>query len=68
MNEEEKNKAERENNRVCPRCREGFHCDEAEGCWCEKLALDRATLKFLRTNYLDCLCENCLISFQVNRN
>lgn len=54
--------------RVCPRCGQVFSCDVREGCWCEKLTLDQETLKVLRTNYLDCLCENCLKTFQVTKN
>lgn len=68
MNQEEKKEPEKETNRVCPRCGEGFHCDEAEGCWCEKISLDRATLRFLRMNYIDCLCQNCLLTFQMSSN
>jgi len=55
-------------NKVCPRCQAGFHCTVQEGCWCEKVALDQQALKKLRTNYIDCLCENCLNTFQASKN
>lgn len=69
MNEEEKKEeGDKPVNRKCPRCQQGFHCDESEGCWCEKVSLDQATLKFLRMNYIDCLCANCLNTFMVSKN
>lgn len=68
MQEEDKKKEDKDINRNCPRCKAGFHCDEQEGCWCEKLTLDQATLKFLRMNYIDCLCENCLKTFDLGKN
>lgn len=52
----------------CPRCHATFFCDVREGCWCETVPLDQETLKFLRTNYIDCLCPACLKQFQNHKN
>lgn len=55
-------------NKVCPRCNTDFRCDVKEGCWCEKVDVSRDTLKKMRQDYIDCLCENCLKAFEADKN
>lgn len=54
--------------KVCPRCKQAFQCQVEAGCWCEKLNLHRDVLKKLRQEYIDCLCESCLKSFETHKN
>ena len=45
----------------CSRCNKPFTCcNEKPGCWCETLILDTTTLNKLRTEFADCLCQDCL--------
>jgi hypothetical protein len=48
----------------CPRCGKIFSCEGTKDCWCEQLQLDKKLLEFLRQNYSDCLCLECLESLQ----
>lgn len=54
-------------NKICPRCHGSFHCDVKEGCWCENVTLGKDTLKKLRRDYIDCLCEKCLKTFEATK-
>lgn len=49
--------------KICPRCRKEFNCNEEEGCWCEKIHLTSDMLSYLRLRYIDCLCSSCIESF-----
>jgi hypothetical protein len=48
----------------CSKCGAAFDCGGLFGCWCRDVKLDEATLKSLRANYADCLCPNCLKTFE----
>lgn len=43
---------------------EGFRYDEAKaGCWCENYELSLDTLKELKKEFENCLCESCLKTY-----
>lgn len=44
----------------CPRCHAIFECKHDSDCWCSKYDLTENVRVFLKSNYVDCLCENCL--------
>lgn len=44
----------------CPRCKATFECMHSKGCWCSKYSLTEELNSYLKENYKDCLCENCL--------
>ncbi len=46
--------------KTCPRCGKTFECVHAVDCWCVKVKLTDATKVFLKENYSDCLCKECL--------
>lgn len=50
--------------KMCERCGANFECQSA-GCWCERVALSPATLKWLGRTYVDCLCGACLSDFTI---
>lgn len=44
----------------CPRCHVIFECKHDSNCWCSKYNLTENVREYLKINYVDCLCENCL--------
>ncbi|MCC7332393.1 MAG: cysteine-rich CWC family protein [Flavobacteriales bacterium] len=55
----------------CSKCDKYFDCQNFEsGCWCENYQLSKETLAYLRKNYDNCLCQNCIVSLskQLNTN
>jgi len=47
--------------KICGACGNSFKCSAPRrGCWCESVAVDRATLAALREKFSDCLCPACL--------
>ena len=44
----------------CPRCNKEFECRHSADCWCSKYTLTDNIREFLKNNYENCLCENCL--------
>lgn len=44
----------------CPRCNATFECQHSATCWCAKYSLSENLKLFLKDNYSDCLCENCM--------
>ena len=49
----------------CSKCGKNFNCqNETRGCWCEQLHLSADTLTHLKENYDNCLCPQCLKSFE----
>ena len=49
----------------CSKCGEAFTCKHEEmGCWCERVKLSEETLKYLKEHYDNCLCPDCLGSFE----
>ncbi len=49
--------------KVCPRCGATFECrhDEIISCQCATVKLDAAQREYLKENYHDCLCHDCLL-------
>jgi iron complex transport system permease protein len=57
-------KPQEQRSKRCSLCGGEFPCCGGEpGCWCESVELTRETLVELRTIAEDCLCPNCLSSF-----
>lgn len=46
--------------KTCPRCGKTFECVHSVDCWCVKVKLTDATKAYLKENYSDCLCKECL--------
>ena len=46
--------------KTCPRCGKTFECVHSVDCWCVKVKLTDATKAYLKENYSDCLCKDCL--------
>ena len=45
----------------CSKCNIVFTCNDSEtSCWCNNYELTREQLSFLRENYDNCLCEQCI--------
>ncbi len=46
----------------CPECRIEFDCkhNKIVECHCSGVSLNEETLKYIKENYKDCLCNNCL--------
>jgi len=47
--------------KTCPGCGSAFDCLHHAGCWCMTLSLSKETLAWLKENYRDCLCRDCLL-------
>jgi len=51
----------------CPKCFSTFNCtNESQGCWCENVTLSLEKLQFLKENYTNCLCRDCLKAFEIS--
>ncbi|SEP11932.1 cysteine-rich CWC family protein [Niastella yeongjuensis] len=49
----------------CSKCETAFNCqNESRGCWCEEVQLSTRQLDYLKENYENCLCPNCLKEFE----
>ena len=46
--------------KTCPRCGKTFECVHSIDCWCVKVKLTDATKAYLKEQYSDCLCKDCL--------
>ena len=44
----------------CPRCNKEFECKHSATCWCSKYSISDNVRLFLKDNFSDCLCEDCL--------
>ena len=44
----------------CPRCNKEFECQHKATCWCSKYSISDNVRLFLKDNFSDCLCEDCL--------
>lgn len=50
----------------CSKCGKAFGCQaDSHGCWCEGYTLDAKTLEQLRSQYDNCLCPECLKTYEV---
>lgn len=54
--------------KVCPRCGAAFNCqhDTIASCHCASVGLDTLQREFLKENYPDCLCHDCLMTVKNN--
>ena len=50
--------------KICPRCGKEFECVNSIDCWCVKIKLSDRAKAFLKENYQDCLCGQCLQELQ----
>jgi Cysteine-rich CWC len=51
--------------KICSKCNVTFSCGSPEpGCWCESIHLTHETLQLLKEKYDNCLCPECLKSFE----
>jgi hypothetical protein len=48
------------NTNKCPNCTREFSCTHALGCWCGEIVLSANSLSFLKANFQDCLCPDCI--------
>ena len=50
----------------CPRCGGGFECKVGDilKCQCYGIELSADEEAFIKTNYSDCLCRNCLLQLK----
>lgn len=52
--------------KICEACGKEFSCTSESGnCWCFELKLNVETLVELKTNYKNCLCQECLKSKEI---
>lgn len=52
----------------CSKCGNDFNCqNETMGCWCEDLFIDIEALKKLKSEYDNCLCKECLKSYEIKQ-
>ena len=52
----------------CSKCETAFECcNETMGCWCEDLVIDIEILKKLKLEYDNCLCKECLKSYEIKQ-
>ncbi len=56
--------------KTCGRCHAPFSCkvNDIAYCNCQSVKLTQNELALIKQNYLDCLCYNCLINFNVTFN
>lgn len=56
--------------KVCPRCSEKFRCreDRIELCSCKKVSLVPGVRDFIKEDYENCLCPECLKIVNENFN
>jgi hypothetical protein len=48
----------------CSKCGTVFTCkQETGGCWCEQFTLSKEMLHYLKEQYENCLCPECLHEF-----
>lgn len=51
-------------NLVCESCGESFSCgSNLDKCWCFEIDLTDKTLENLKSDYNNCLCNNCLKNY-----
>ena len=47
--------------RICEACGSEFMCGASlKGCWCSEVPLNEEVRTYLRSQYSDCLCRQCL--------
>ena len=51
--------------KICERCKKDFECNNSKNCWCSSVELSEWLAKYLKKNYTDCLCKNCLLQLKI---
>jgi hypothetical protein len=53
-------------NKICQRCAKHFECNanNIAACECSRVSLNEKELKFIKENFKDCICANCLMEIQ----
>ncbi|TAE89482.1 MAG: hypothetical protein EAY81_02305 [Bacteroidetes bacterium] len=56
--------------KVCENCKSEFVCNpqNISHCGCSAIILSPAARQFIRQNYDDCVCPNCLLGINVKFN
>lgn len=54
--------------KICPVCNSVFTCKHSADCWCSEIKIPTEVSSFLKKNYDDCLCKNCLLKTIENNN
>lgn len=44
----------------CACCNKEFECKHSADCWCSKYTISNTLREYLKNNFNDCLCEDCL--------
>ncbi len=51
------------NKKNCEKCGNTFHCKHSTDCWCSSYSIPEQLSSYLKKNYQDCLCKDCLINY-----
>ena len=53
--------------KYCPRCHSKFECKAGTVllCQCNRVIIDERVKEYLKENYNDCLCANCLEEIKI---
>lgn len=54
--------------KTCPKCGKKFECTHDAHCWCMTLVITPENLKRLKSEYSDCLCEECLKGYSEKKD
>lgn len=52
--------------KICSNCGEEFFCYHSQDCWCSSVNISEKLRLFLKDNFSDCLCKNCIERFIVS--
>lgn len=50
-------------NKTCPKCGLEFECKHSGECWCISFDISKELAEFLKNNYEDCLCKQCITEY-----
>ena len=52
--------------KICPRCKNTFTCnaEDIKNCQCHAVTLSEKESAFLKLNFKDCLCIQCLLEIK----
>jgi hypothetical protein len=51
----------------CPKCGKEFECKHSGECWCTSIVISKRLSEWLKENYKDCLCKDCLTDYVENQ-
>ncbi|MCC6182389.1 MAG: cysteine-rich CWC family protein [Bacteroidia bacterium] len=53
---------------LCARCHQSFECKphDISNCHCSTVALSDEELKFIASQYSNCICNTCLLTLKAN--